>query len=127
MRKDAKIGISTYLFPLIIALFWKVEEPTRKQKTVESHTRKNLLDKMFDAAMKEKFSQLSRKYNCELVLEIWTQIVKGGGVKKYFGKGEWETGMTVQQALFLLDEYCNSIESLIQKRLREEGGQPFPK
>jgi len=98
-----------------------------KAENVEPLPRKNLLDKMFDAAMKEKFSQLSRKYNCELVLEIWTQIVKGGGVKKYFGKGEWETGMTVQQALFLLDEYCNSIESLIQKRLREEGGQPFPK
>jgi hypothetical protein len=98
-----------------------------KAENVESHTRKNLLDKMFDAAMKEKFSQLSRKYNCELVLEIWTQIVKGGGVRKYFGKGEWETEMTVQQALFLLDEYCDSIESLIQKRLREEEGRPFLK
>ena len=98
-----------------------------KAENVEPLSRKNLLDKMFDAAMKEKFSQLSRKYNCELVLEIWTQIVKGGGVRKYFGKGEWETEMTVQQALLLLDEYCNSVESLIQERLREEGGRPFPK
>jgi hypothetical protein len=85
---------------------------------VELLTRKDLLDKMFDVGIKEKFSQLARKYNGDLVLEAWTQVVKGGGAKKYFGKGEWETEMTIEQALSLLDEYCNSIESLIQKRLQ---------
>jgi len=94
---------------------------------MEHHTRKNLLDKMFDAAMKEKFSQLAREYDSRLVLEVWTQIVKGGGVKKYFGKGEWGPEMTIEQALSLLDEYSSSIESLIQKRLQEGGGPPFPK
>jgi hypothetical protein len=95
-----------------------------KAENVEPLTRKDLLDKMFAAGIKEKFSQLARKYNCDLVLEAWTQVVKGGGVKKYFGKGEWETEMTIEQALCLLDEYCNSIECLIQKRLQEGGDPP---
>jgi len=89
---------------------------------VEPLSRREILDKMFDVGIKEKFSQLARKYNCEVVWEVWTQVVKGGGAKKYFGKGEWVTEMTVQQALSLLDDYCNSIESLIQKR-QQEGGR----
>ncbi len=104
-----------------------MEKTNAKAENVEPLSRKNLLDKMFDAAMKEKFLQLAREYNAKLVLEVWTQIVKGGGVKEYFGKGEWETEMTIQQALFLLDEYCHSIESLIQKRIQEQGGRPFLK
>jgi hypothetical protein len=98
-----------------------------KAENVEPLTRKDLLDKMFDAGIKEKFSQLAREYNCELVLEVWTQIIKGGGVKKYFRKGEWKPEMTIEQALSLLDEYYSSIESLIQKRLQGGGGPPFPK
>ena len=94
---------------------------------MEPHSRKNLLDKMFDAAVKEKFSQLAREYDSRLVLEVWTQIIKGGGVKKYFRKGEWKPEMTLEQALSLLDEYYNSIESLIQKRLQEGGRPPFLK
>jgi len=97
-----------------------------KAENVEPLTRKDLLDKMFDAAVKEKFSQLTREYDSRLVLEVWTQIVKGGGVKKYFRKGEWKPEMTIEQALSLLDEYCSSIESLIQKRLQGGGGPPFP-
>jgi hypothetical protein len=104
-----------------------MEKLTRKQKKMEPLPRREILDKMFDVGIKEKFSQLARKYNCELVLEIWTQVVKGGGAKKYFGKGEWVAEMTIQQALSLLDEYCNSIESLIQKRLQEGGGRSFLK
>ena len=92
-----------------------------KAENVEPPTRRAILDKMFDVGIKEKFSQLARKYNCEVVWEVWTQVVKGGGAKKYFGKGEWVTEMTIQQALSLLEDYCDSIESLIQKRLKEGG------
>ena len=94
---------------------------------MEPLSRKDLLDKMFEAGIKEKFSQLAREYNCELVLEVWAQIVKCGGVKMYFGKGEWEPQMTIEQALALLNDYCNSIESLIQERLGERGNPPFLK
>jgi hypothetical protein len=94
---------------------------------VEPLPKKDLLDKMFGSGIKEKFSQLAREYDSRLVLEVWTQIIKGGGVKKYFRKGEWKPEMTLEQALSLLDEYSSSIESLIQKRLQEGGGPPFPK
>jgi hypothetical protein len=117
-----KIRISPYLFRKIIELFLKNKAKT---ENVESLSRKDLLDKMFDAAMKERFSELARKYDSGLVFEVWTQIAKGGGVKKYFRKGEWEPQMTIEQALALLDDYCDLIESLIQKRLEEGGGPPI--
>jgi hypothetical protein len=86
---------------------------------MEQDTRKDLIDKMFDAALKEKFSQLARKYDWDLLVDIWAEISKNGGVIKYFAKGEWEPKMTIDQALDRLEEYCHSVESLIQKRLEE--------
>ncbi len=71
---------------------------------------------MFEAALKEKLSQLARKYNPELVLEIWTRILKAGGVKACLGNGGYDQKMTIAQALDCLDDYCKSIESLIRPR-----------
>ncbi len=81
---------------------------------MENYSRKKLIDKMFEAALKEKLSELARKYDPGLVLEIWTRILKGGGVKACLGKGEWNEKMTSAQALDCLDNYCSSIESLIK-------------
>ena len=89
------------------------------KSNMERDNRKDLIDKMFDAALKEKFSHLARKYDWGLLVEIWAEILKNGGVIKYFAKGEWEPKMTIDQALDRLDEYCDSVESLIQKRLDE--------
>jgi hypothetical protein len=86
---------------------------------MEQDARKDLIDKMFDAAMKERFSQLARKYDWRLLVEIWAEISKNGGVIEYFAKGEWEPKMTIDQALDRLDEYRDSVESLVQKRLDE--------
>jgi hypothetical protein len=86
---------------------------------MEQDAKKDLIDKMFDTALKEKFSQLARKYDWGLLFEIWAEILKNGGVKSYFAKGDWEPEMTIDQALDCLDEYCRSVESLIQKRLDE--------
>jgi hypothetical protein len=63
---------------------------------------------------------LARKYDPGRVLEIWTQILKAGGVKANFRKWEWDEKMTIGQAPDRLDDYCNSIESLILKP-HEEG------
>ncbi len=70
---------------------------------------------MFEAALKEKFCQLTRKYDPRLVFEIWTQIIRGGGVQGRFPQKEWDEKMTIKQALDFLDGYCKSIESLIRK------------
>ena len=73
---------------------------------MENDSKKNVIEKMFDAALKERLSQLARKYDPELLFEIWTRIVKAGGVMVCLGKGEWNQKMTIEQVLDCLDEYC---------------------
>ena len=82
---------------------------------MENDSRKKLIDKMFDAALKERLSQLARKYDPELLFEIWARVVKAGGGRACLGKPEWDQKMTIEQVLDCLDEYCTSIESLIRK------------
>ena len=89
---------------------------------MKEYSRKKLIDKMFEAALKEKFSQLVRKYDPKLVFEIWTQIIRGGGVQGRFPKKEWNEKITIKQALDCLDVYCKSIESLIRKSQAEKKG-----
>lgn len=81
---------------------------------MENDSRK-VIDKMCDAALKERFSQLARKYDPELLLEIWAGMVKAGEARVCLGKAKWDQKMTIEQALDCLDDYCTSIESLIRK------------
>ena len=67
--------------------------------------RDKLIEKMFDAALKEKFSQLGRKYKWELVLKVWAEIARCQGSKPYFNKGVWKLEMTIMEALDSLDAY----------------------
>jgi len=76
---------------------------------------------MFEAALKEKFSQLAREYDPGLVFEIWAQALRGGGIQGRFPKKEWERSMRIEQALDSLDEYCSMIESLILKTQEDKG------
>jgi hypothetical protein len=83
---------------------------------LKEYFRKKIIDKMFEAALKEKFSQLVRKYDPKLVFEIWTQIIRGGAVQGCLPpKEKWDQNMTIKQALDCLDGFCKSIESLIRK------------
>ena len=82
---------------------------------MKEYSRKKIIDKIFEAALKEKFFRLARKYDPKLVFEIWTQIIRGGGVQGRFPKKEWDQKMTIEQALDCLDGYCKSIGSLIRK------------
>jgi hypothetical protein len=88
---------------------------------VDSSNGKGLLDKMFNVAINEQFSRLARKYDFARVFEAWIRIARAGGAREYFRKGEWEPQMTIEQALALVDDYRQLIESLIQKRPEEEG------
>ena len=84
-----------------------------------SSDKERIIEKMFDAALKEKTSQMARKYDHNLVFEFWTQIVKSGGFKNNFSKWEWGPEMTIGQALDCLDGYCDSIEAMIRDRQEE--------
>ena len=81
--------------------------------------RERMIGKMFDAALKEKTSQMARKYDYNLVFEFWTHLVKSGGLKIYFGKWEWRPEMTIGQALDCLDVYSDSIEDMIRDLQKE--------
>lgn len=83
---------------------------------MKEYSRRKIIDKMFEAALKEKFSQFVRKYDPNLIFEIWTQIIRGGGIQgRLPPKEEWDQKVTIKQALDCLDGYCRSIESLIRK------------
>jgi len=98
-------------------------EKIKRDAKLMENSRKKILKKMFEAALKEKFSQLASKYNPRLVFEIWTQIITGGGVQGRFPpKEKWDQNVTMKQALDCLDGYCESIESLIRKSREEKKG-----
>ncbi len=89
----------------------------------ENGATQRLLEKMFEAAFKERFSQMARKYGQELVIQTWAQIVKGGGIKVYLSQWEWNSHMKIIDLLDHLDEYCDSVEVMIQKRAKRGKGK----
>jgi transcriptional regulator of heat shock response len=80
---------------------------------MKAYARKKILDKMFEAALKEKFSELKRRYEPDLVFEIWAQLLQMGGIKALLDKKEWDEKMTIKEALDCLDGYAVLIESFI--------------
>ena len=77
--------------------------------------RDRLVEKMFDAALKEKMNQLARKYGHDLVFKLWTRIAKAGCIKPYFCKWRWKPDMTITEAIDCFDDYCNGLEAQLQK------------
>lgn len=73
--------------------------------------RERIISKMFDAALKEKFSKLYRKYDPQLVTKLWWRSIKDDAIKIYFAEGAWTRNMTLDQALDQMDEYLDFIES----------------
>jgi len=82
-----------------------------------------LIEEMFQAALKEKFSQFARKYDPQIVFEVWTEIMGKEGNSFYFQKCGWIAEMTIQKALDGLDGCCDSIEASIQERLGKGNGE----
>jgi len=60
--------------------------------------RLQLVDKLFEQALKMKISQLGKKYDPNLVFELWTQIVKIDGIKAYFRKWILKPDLTIMEA-----------------------------
>lgn len=82
-----------------------------------------LLEKMFEATLKQRFSQFARIYNQELVVRTWEQIAKNGGIKLYLRRRDWDSPLKIVDALDYLDGYCDSIESVIRDHDRREKGK----
>ena len=73
-----------------------------------------LIDKMFEAALKEMFSQLAKKYDRDLVFHTWVNFVKKGDPADPFHL-QWNKGMTLAEGLRSLETYFKSIEENIKK------------
>ena len=76
--------------------------------------RDHVLEKMFEAALKEKFSQFARKYDQELLLKVWTEIAGSGN--RNFRKWQWKPETTITEALDTFERYCASVEEMIRQR-----------
>ena len=79
-----------------------------------------LLEKLFDQAVRMKLSQLARKNDPDLIFKLWTQIVKIDEIKTYFRKWVWKPDLTITEALDCLDDYCSGLEVLLRKRQGKE-------
>jgi hypothetical protein len=82
--------------------------------------RLQLVDKLFEQALKMKISQLAKKYDSNLIFELWNQIVKLDGIKAHFRKWIWKPDLTIMEALDCLDEYGSGLEALLRKRQAKE-------
>ena len=87
--------------------------------------RSRLVEKIFDAALKEKINELARKYDPVLVFKLWMRIAKNGCIKPYFCKWRWKPDMTINESLDCLDDYFNGLEDLLRKhQAAKEPKQP---
>ncbi len=87
---------------------------------VENSEKDRLIEKMFNVAVKEVFSQFYRKYDQQIVFEVWAEIMTKRGSNDYFNKWRWTPEMTIKEAVDSL-QYCgDSIEIMIQQRQEEE-------
>ena len=76
-----------------------------------------LLERMFEALLKQRFSQFAKKYGQESVVQTWEAIVKSGGITAYLRNREWNSHTKIIDALDCLDDYCDSVEPVIQRMI----------
>lgn len=90
-----------------------------------SPERRRLIERMFDAALKEKFAQLARKYDSEVVFKVWAEmeIARCNRAEPSLGNCGWNPEMTIMEALDCLDRYCDSIEAMVHERQEEQKKQ----
>lgn len=84
---------------------------------------KKLMEKMIEATFQERFSKMTRKYGKKPVIHTWARMVKSGGIKEYLSQCEWNSPIKIIDALDYMDDYCDSIEAMIQGRAKQEEGK----
>ena len=77
--------------------------------------RMHLVEKLFDQALKRKLSQLARKYDPDLVFDLWTRIAKDKDGWDYFNGWKWKPDMTLEETFASLDDYLNGLHALLEK------------
>jgi hypothetical protein len=84
---------------------------------------KRLSTKMAEATLRQRFCQIARIYDRELVVRTWGEIAKNGGIKVYLSRRHWGDPIKIADALDHLDAYCDSIEAMLRDRDRRKKGR----
>jgi hypothetical protein len=79
-----------------------------------------LIEKMFEAALKEMFSQLAKKYDRDLVFHTWVNFVKKE-IRPIPPDLQWHKGMTLAEALKSLETYFQTIEESLSTPPKPKG------
>jgi hypothetical protein len=82
-----------------------------------------LIESMFEVLLKQRFSQFSKKYGHESVVQTWAVVVRSGGIKAFLTDREWGSHTKIIDALDSLDDYCDSVEPVIQRMLKGRVGE----
>ena len=82
-----------------------------------------LIESMFEALLKQRFSQFAKKYGQESVVQTWAAVVRSGGIKAFLTDREWNSHTKIIDALDWLDDYCDSVEPAIQRRINGRVGK----
>ena len=77
-----------------------------------AEARMDLMESLFNQALKKKFSQLAKKNDPNHVFELWTQIAKKNGGRDYFSGWKWTSDMTIRETLDSLEKYLNRLHEL---------------
>lgn len=79
-----------------------------------------LIQKMFEAAVKERFAQLAKKYDHDLVFNTWVNFIKKE-FQPFPRELEWKGRMTLAEALSSLETHFKAIEEYIKDGGKSEG------
>jgi hypothetical protein len=82
-----------------------------------------LIESMLEGLLKQRFSQFSKKYGHESVVQTWAAVVRSGGIKAFLADREWNSHTKIIDALDCLDDYCDSVEPAIQRMIRGRRGK----
>jgi hypothetical protein len=82
-----------------------------------------LIESMFEGLLKQRFSQFAKKYGHESVVQTWAAVVRSGGIKAFLTDREWNSHTKIIEALDCLDDYCDSVEPVIQRMIKGRVGK----
>jgi len=78
-----------------------------------AEARMDLMESLFNQAIKKKLSQLAKKHDPDQVFELWAQIAKKNEGQDYFSGWRWTSDMTIRETLDSLEKYLNRLHELL--------------
>lgn len=79
-----------------------------------------LIERMFEAALKEMLSRLAKKYDRDRVFHTWVNFVKKE-IQPIPPDLQWHKGMTLAEALKSLETYFQTIEESLSTPPKPKG------